>query len=205
METLIVITFVLILGIFFYYFKNRKTDIPIEKEYQEITSGNTNYVNDKLIVVTDVSKNNIEEVLNNFCKLYNEEKVQAYLLLHQLGISRFAISFPQDIEGEIFYYLINYLVYPENMDWNASVKAWATNSGTDEFIPNAGRNKRACFYIPQEDTEHDNVYMTTEDNINFKIGFSMNDQRILDAPGKFYSSPPVLLRQLNTKESALIT
>ena len=53
-------------------------------------------------------------------------------------------------------------------------------------------NKKVMIYIPAEDEEHDNVYLTTEDNIGFKMGFGIGEAgRLLENPPMLYQENPV--------------
>src|SRR5690606_27495310 len=57
--------------------------------------------NDKLVIVDDISKTEIDSILTGFCSMYNEESFQAQPRLYELNERQFAIIFPFDIEFEI--------------------------------------------------------------------------------------------------------
>lgn len=57
-------------------------------------------------------------------------------------------------------------------------------------------------YIPPDDEEYDNVYMTTEDNIGYKVGFAVNEQKqLLENPVSSYSEPPFTVEMTDGKPS----
>ena len=56
-------------------------------------------------------------------------------------------------------------------------------------------------FIPSDDTDHDNVFMTTVDNIGFKLGFAMGEEKqLLDGPKKKFSPPTIDILELADKE-----
>lgn len=155
--------------------------------------------NDKLVLVTDISETDIEAILKGFCNMYNEEKFQALPRLFKISEKEFAITFPHDIDFEIFCYFINYMCYPSGFDRSFKVTGWTTTNKKDTWISEQSANKKVMLYIPADDTEHDNVFMTTEDNIGYKLGFAMGEEKELQkSPKQIFSSPPVDITELNT-------
>jgi hypothetical protein len=62
-------------------------------------------------------------------------------------------------------------------------------------------NKKAVLFIPVDDTEHDNVYMTTSDNIGYKLGFAVGEQKqLLTSPERRFVSPDIELADLTNKK-----
>ena len=55
-------------------------------------------------------------------------------------------------------------------------------------------------FIPKWDEEHDNVYLTTEDNLGFKMGFGLGEaHQKLDRPALSYMKNPIDFNKLENK------
>jgi len=146
--------------------------------------------NDKLAIVKNVSYADLKSVVTGFCNTYNKKNDQAQPRLTKLSEQEFAITFPFDIDFEIYCYFINYLKYPMGLAWTPDVTAWTTTKSSDTWITEKSANKKVMLFIPSDDTEHDNVYMTTSDNIEYKLGFAVGEEKqLLDTPKKRYAPP----------------
>lgn len=201
-----VISGIIIAGILLYFFWKRiinqkprpdtNTSRPSENLFPRQPKKN-----DKLIIVEDIDLADLQKVLTGFCNMYNKENYQALPRLTALNGKQFAISFPFDIDFEIYCYLINYLAYPIEMERIAGVTAWATTKSTHSWIVEKIADKKIILFIPADDTEHDNVYLTTIDNIGYKLDFGMSTPKLLtDGPKKNYKTPPVEMADRETKE-----
>lgn len=157
--------------------------------------------NDKVVIVKGISHSDMKRVLTGFCNMYNKESYQAQPRLTKLTERKFAITFPYDIDFEIFCYFLNYIEYPMELQWSPDVTAWTTTKSSDTWITEKAANKKAMLFIPTDDTEHDNVYMTTQDNIGYKLGFAMGEEKqLLDTPKKRYVEPSIKISELTNNE-----
>ena len=157
--------------------------------------------NDKLVLVKGVSYSDIKKVLTGFCNMYNKESYQAQPRLTKLSEREFAITFPYDINFEIYCYFVNYLEYPMELQWTADVTGWTTPKSGEIWITEKSINKKVMLFIPTDDTEHDNVYMTTSDNIGYKLGFAMGEEKqLLDTPKKLFEAQRLDISELADKE-----
>ena len=82
---------------------------------------------------------------------------------------------------------INYLKYAHELslkpDYKPDIKAWCKTKESYSWMTNEIANKTVMLFIPDSDKEYDNVYLTTEDNIGFKMGFAVGYEHIkLDKP-----------------------
>jgi hypothetical protein len=140
--------------------------------------------NDKLVLVKGTSQADFKHVLTGFCNMYNKENFQAQPRLTKLTEREFVITFPYNMDFEIFCYFINYIEYPMELTWSPDLTAWTTTKNSDTWITERSANKKAMLFIPTDDTEHDNVYMTTQDNIGYKLGFALGgEKQLLTFPG----------------------
>lgn len=193
---------VVILFLVWIKFKNKKSraDTDITRPSQEHLPIKQKE-NDKLVIVTDISNTDLRAILTGFCNMYNKENYQAQPQLTKITEREFAITFPFDIEFEIFCYFINYVHYPMGFDRSFNVTGWTTTKIGDTWITEKSENKKVMLYIPTDDTEHDNVFMTTEDNIGFKLGFAMDEEKqLLNRPKKQFNSPAIDILELTNKE-----
>jgi hypothetical protein len=141
--------------------------------------------------------------LTDFCASYNQEKVQAHLRLTKIKADEFVISFPQNIDFEIYCYLINYLNYPAGFNKTFKPFGYTTTKLSDNWITEETANKYVMLYVSDHDTEYDNVSMTTSENIGYKLSFDhthTSKNQLLDAPEKNYTPHSVSLKQLVLKE-----
>jgi hypothetical protein len=158
--------------------------------------------NDKLVIVEGASENDINKILQEFCNSYNKKKYQAIPKLIKLSDRKFAITFPYDIDFEIYCYFINYVNYPMGFNKHFKTIGWATTKPTDTWMTEKSANKNVMLFVSEFDTEYDNVFLTTSDNIGYKLGFAMDEEKQpLNSPGKKYVKPPITVNELETNES----
>jgi hypothetical protein len=158
--------------------------------------------NDKLVIVDNISKAEMDSILTGFCNMYNKESFQAQPRLYKLSERQFAITFPFDIEFEIYCYFVNYVHYPMGFDKSFDVTAWETTKQANGWITEKTANKKVMLFIPEDDNEHDNVFLTTDDNIGYKLGFAMGEEKqLLQTPKKKYFAPTIDIKILTEKEA----
>lgn len=156
--------------------------------------------NDKIIVVSNISNDDIKDALNKFCNLYNKKYYDALPRLAQLNNNSYAVTFPYDIDFVTFCFAVNFLKYPIDIKTVPQVLAWATTKETDKWIADKSMNKKVMLFLADVDKEYDNVFLTTSDNIGYKLGFAGRDQKKeLDMPNKEYIDPSV---DINTLKEA---
>lgn len=175
---------------------DNNTARPSKEFLQKIESKN-----DKLILVKNISNLEIDSIINGFCNMYNQENFQAQPRLYKLGENEFAITFPLDIEFEIYCYFINYVRYPMSFEKSFDVIGWATTRIGEQWITDKVANKKVMLFIPSDDTEHDNVFLTTSDNIGYKLGFAMGEEKqFLDKPKQHFIYPRIEIKDLTDKQ-----
>ena len=158
--------------------------------------------NDKLVMIEDAGEEDVKKILKDFCALYNIENCQAIMRLVKVSEKKFAVTFPYDMEFEIFCFFVNYANYPSDFKTRFHAKAWTTKKHTDTWITAAGNNEKIMLYVLDDDTEYDNVFITTIDNVGYKLGFAMGEEKqLLNKPELDYIKPPVALSELEKLES----
>jgi hypothetical protein len=158
--------------------------------------------NDKLVLVTNTDHAGIKMLLKQFCGMYTKSAFQVVLRLTETGEREFAISFPVDVEFEVFCYLVNYLQQPTLAITTTQVMGWATTKTGDPWITPLSANKKAMFFILPEETGKDYLFLTTEENTGYKLQLAAGgNEFLLDRAAKLYDPPPLSIETLIGKLS----
>ena len=140
---------------------------------------------DNTIFISGGAYDDIKKALRQWIVLYSIDLQDDLTFeLFKNGRGNHVIKADQRLDNERFYYLVNYLNYPEEIQYKVDIKAFTT--GKDENIL---KNKKLLVYISQKDKDGDNVFVTTYDNKNYKVDFG---GKILEAnEGKIFQLPDV--------------
>ncbi|HAD98478.1 MAG TPA: hypothetical protein DCG19_13800 [Cryomorphaceae bacterium] len=158
--------------------------------------------NDKLVVIENGSVSDIKQAITQFCNMYNKDSFKALPRLTEISESKSLVTFPYDIGFEMYCYFINYLHYAENITHNPKVFGWTTTKPGDEWVKEGIVNKLVMLYIPSDDTDYDNVYLTTSDNQGYKMGFALGEhtQKLKD-PRIPFKEPSVNIETIPGREA----
>lgn len=132
--------------------RERKSCIPLPEKS----------VNNKVILVEKVNNSEIEILVKDFCSLYNKEEEVAIIKIQKFAGKAYLLSFPYDIDFDIYCYLFNYITYPLNTERSPFVTGW---------YPISKEEAESMFYIPLNEKEKDNVYYVTPEGKNYKVDF----------------------------------
>lgn len=145
-------------------------------------------MNDKIILVKGWNEIEIQKIIHDFIEAYKGDGYPIYAIEpHKQEENIFRLTFSKDIHPTLFTFLVNYLAYPFDLDFeNRSVIVVGKTTLSTEFdgVDAAFVGKRAILYIPQGDQDHDVVYMQTEAGINLANSFTetkwkrVNDARL---------------------------
>lgn len=123
---------------------------------------------DNLIVIKGGAYNDVKAVLKQWIDLYSKDLQEGLVFrLYKNGRGEHIIQADSILDNERFFYLLNYLKYPEGVEYKVDVEGFAT--GKDE---NRLKGKELLVYVSANDDEYDNVYIATSENENFKVDFS---------------------------------
>jgi len=132
--------------------------------------------NDKVILVKGWNEPEIRKIIHDFTETYKNDRYPAYTIQPQKQPENlYRLTFPQDIHPQLFTFLVNYLAYPFDLDLkNRSIIVGGkmTLSVDFEGVDSSLAGKKAILYIPENDQEHDVVYMQTETGINLANSFN---------------------------------
>ena len=75
------------------------------------------------------------------------------------------------LDNELFFFLVNYIKFPENIEYNINLKAYAT-------LESHFTGKQAMIYIDENNKEFDNVNAVTTNNEILKFDFGGKSKQI---------------------------
>jgi hypothetical protein len=188
MEIVFLIIVAVVVIVFYSRISNKLEEKKIKQKKAKAIKPVEEQKNDKIVVVRG-TQDNVNKAITEFVKLYNQEKYQALPRLYTVSSEVYIITFPYDISFEIFCYFVNFMHYPLGLDKGLEVIGWTTTPDKDDFVKEEYKNTKGMFFVPNEDEEGDNVYMTTVDGKGHKIGFSLGDLKPLEYPKKQYQQP----------------
>ena len=156
--------------------------------------------NDKIVLIENVKSEDLKNAIQKFCNNYNQENLTVLPLLTIFSENKFVITFPYDTDFGTYCYFINYMYYPNDIFHKPIIKAWTSTKQNDDWMTNEIVNKNVMLFIPSDDKDYDNVYLTTSDNIGYKMGFAMGEEKQkLNNPRQTYVEP-INLEELKGKE-----
>jgi len=157
-------------------------------------------ITDNLITIKGGAYNDIKKALQQWIDMYSSKLHDGLIFeLYRKGKGNHIIKVDEKLDNELFYYLVNYLVYPENIEYKIEIRGFTT--GKDENIL---KNKKLLVYISTTDKDGDNVFVTTNENRNYKIDFGgkiteTNESIIFMQPDTLSFENPEFLK-VNKKE-----
>lgn len=156
--------------------------------------------NDKIVLIENISLNDLKSAIQKFCNNYNQEDFRALPLLTILSENKFVVTFPYDTDFATYCYFVNYIYYPNDIFYKPTIKAWTSTKQNDDWMTNEIVNKKVMLFIPADDKDYDNVYLTTSENIGYKMGFAMGEEKQkLNNPRQTYVEP-IKLEELKGRE-----
>ena len=122
---------------------------------------------DKELLVRGWSDTELRKIVGNFQQLYRDRLPADFSTgIQSADGSTLRITFPADIDPELFCWLINYVQYPENFDLKSRTILVAGRATIgSEFLPSKLPliGKRILFYIPADDQDYDVVFARVDD------------------------------------------
>ncbi len=156
---------------------------------------------DNLIVIKGGAYNDITKALRKWIELYSKDLQDGLTFqLFKSGCGKHIIQVDKRLDNERFYYLINYLNYPEGIEYKINIEGFTR--GKEE---NKLKDKNLLVYISPTDKDYDNVFVTTSGNETFKVDFGgkiteTQESKTFNMPTDLTFEKPDLLI-VNKKES----
>ena len=175
----IIIGIVAVIAFFAFQFFKKNNDKSINENYSsKFNVEKETKENDKLILTENVDYNLIKKAVRDFTKNYDnpqQSRLKPISKLHKADNNRVIITFPYDIEFEIFCYYVNYLKYPMDLNYKANVTGWSSTKSTDNWLNKEFEDQKAMLFLDPNDNEYDNVMLTNEKGRTYKIGFAIGE------------------------------
>jgi hypothetical protein len=123
---------------------------------------------DNLIVIKGGAYADVKKALRQWVDNYSEKLQDDFIFkLFTNGRGKHAIQADERLDNSLFYYLVNYLDYPEGITYKIDLEGF-TIGKEDNIL----KGKNLLVYISSTDKDGDNVFVTTPENENFKVNFS---------------------------------
>ena len=152
--------------------------------------------NDKIILIRNASRDQVKRAVSEFMNAYNQKPMQLLVQLKQVTPDEFAITFPYDIRFHALLYMVDALYHPKGFSYKPSIMAWATAKAGDPWTLPGMADKPVMIYLATADTKAGRVFLTTNDNLGFSMGYAFKSQnQQLDRPAAPYSKPKISATQ----------
>ncbi len=139
-------------------------------------------INNNLILINGGAYTEIKKALRQWIELYSDQiKSDLNFKLYKNGKGNHIIQADDRLDNETFFYLVNYLKYPEGIEYNIDIEGYTT--GEEKSL----KSKKLLVYISPNDKEYDNVFVTTNENENYKVEFG--GKVTLTGENKLYRTP----------------
>lgn len=127
-------------------------------------------IKDNTILVTGSNQIELEQAIDQFIDRYSDKIPKDYnFSVVEKDTTHFLIYADERLDNWTFYFLVNYLEYPENIDYEIEIEGFTTGKEDKKL-----RGKRLLVFIAPNDTDYDNVFVTTSENECYKVDFGGN-------------------------------
>lgn len=131
---------------------------------------------EKTILVKGGSYSDVKKALQQWIDLYSDSISDSLRFeLYKNGKGNHVIKADTRLDNERFYYLVNYIKYPEGIEYKVDVEGFTKG----EYGSNLN-GQNLLVYISKNDSEYDNVYAVNEKNEHYKIDFGGKVKSISD-------------------------
>lgn len=122
---------------------------------------------ENIIKIEGGAYTDVKKALRQWISLYSENIDESLKFeVFKNGKGNHVIRVDERIDITSFFYLINYLKYPENIKYKINVEGFTIGKEHVELL-----DKRLLIYISENDKNYDNVYVVTEENKTYTIDF----------------------------------
>lgn len=155
---------------------------------------------DNLIIIKGGAYNDIKKALQQWIELYSKDLHDDLTFqLFKNGHGNHIIQADKRLDNDRFFYLINYLNYPEGIEYKIDIEGFTIGKDKNQL-----KDKELLVYISPTDKEYDNVFVTTSENENFKVDFggkitATREKRFFNNPTDLILNYPETIK-INRKE-----
>jgi hypothetical protein len=131
-------------------------------------------IDKSIIYIENGEFSQVKNAIENWIELYFDDLNKKLIFkIYKVSYNYTVIELNMDIKNELFNYLVNYLKYPENIDYKVDVNGFTRIKDKKLFSKNL-INERIQIFVPIDDNEYDIVFGVTESGVIYKIGFNGN-------------------------------
>jgi hypothetical protein len=159
---------------------------PVKADYRDINSApfDPDPGNDKVIVVNGWDEEQLHVIIDGFMAERDSEGPNYEIELHQQANGDYRLAFPEDIHPSEFAALVNYLQYPIELgipEHDITAVGSMTLSAAFDGIPKQLIGEKAVIYVPENDEDHDVVYVQSESGTSYSYSFQDSSWREVQA------------------------
>jgi uncharacterized protein (DUF983 family) len=161
--------------------------------------------NDKVIIVRGWNENELLAILNGFAARDQPGAPECRIEIQPQEEDCYRLRFPLDIHPFLFTSLVDYLLYPSEIAIGNRLVAAAGKTTLDsafEGIPETHYGQEALLYVPEDDRDHDVVYLQTKSGLIFAYYFI---EEIGWRPVKSARLSDALIRSLEADQFWILT
>ena len=123
------------------------------------------------ITIQDCLLSQVKQAVKQWIDKYQDSLYKDFqITLYQHDTDKYVLIPDQKIDNQLFNFLVNYLHYPDNINYNPKISGFTIVKDTTIF-PKDIFNYEIEIFIPKNDNEYDNVYAITQYNNAYKIDF----------------------------------
>jgi hypothetical protein len=155
--------------------------------------------NDKVVVVKGWSDDEVQQIIGDFIGTSEDDGYPPYSIKPQMqGGNICRLTFPNDIHPWLFRDLVNYLVYPLDIDFeNRAITVYGkiTLSSAFRGVDASLWGEKVILYVPENDEDYDVIYLQTASGANFSYSFTgpewkrVGDARLSEEVASLLSVP----------------
>ena len=136
---------------------------------------------EKFIIIINCTNDQLKTILNDWLVLYvNQLNSKSVFEFAEIKPNRFILKIDKSIGDTLFFFLVNYLAFPIGFKKTFEVAGYTTASKHKKFL-----NKKIYVFNNLQQTEFDNVWITTEYNETYKFDFGGGLKKISDNNFKY--------------------
>ncbi|WOK04921.1 hypothetical protein RT717_17705 [Imperialibacter roseus] len=147
-----------------------------------------------IITIAGGTYGDVKKALKQWLRIYSNDLPEDFQLqMFKNGQRQQIIKADDRLDNEKFFYLVNYLKYPENINYKVIVDGFTIGKLFPQLL-----DRQIQVYVSETDSSGDNVLVVTAGNEKFKIGF---DNTICSADDRrTYAPPSLILADLGNPE-----
>lgn len=143
----------------------------------------------------------VKKALRQWIDSYTDQlEPDSVFKIHRNGHGKHVIQADESLDNMLFFFLVNYISYPEGIEYKVKVEAFTKGTTISKLI-----GKKMLVFLPEIDAEYDNVLIATEDNQCYKMDFGgklteSSEVRLYREPSFVISETPEVLKVRVKKE-----